>query len=160
MIIFKDQFRIIVFLCMNVSACVAVAERVHSALMPAVLYPPNVELAKPVQQFYSIRAWLLCFGWYQHWWAMRTFSVDQNIKSIRNGSGTKHFVSQVLPCVLVLQPPPQLSSVTYTISINLKACIWPHDMIKWWTYTKSWLFPDPCLIYPLPTPLYLFSCVE
>ena len=32
--------------------------------------PPHVELAQPVQ-FYSIRAWLLCFGWYQHWWAMR-----------------------------------------------------------------------------------------
>ena len=35
------------------------------------LHPPHVELAQPLQ-FYSIRAWLLCFGWYQHWWAMRT----------------------------------------------------------------------------------------
>ena len=67
--------------------CVAVAESVHSGSVAVVrgiyhsdhwwlqaylkdLHPPHVELAQPVQ-FYSIRAWLLCFGWYQHWWAMR-----------------------------------------------------------------------------------------
>ena len=30
----------------------------------------HVELAQPVQ-FYSIWVWLLCFGWYQHWWTMK-----------------------------------------------------------------------------------------
>ena len=67
--------------------CVAVAESVRSGSVAVVsgiyysdhwwlqvylkdLHPPHVELAQPVQ-FYSIRAWLLCFGWYQHWWAMR-----------------------------------------------------------------------------------------
>ena len=76
MISSHDQFRMIVF-CMNV--CVAVAESVLSGSVAVVsgiyysdrwwlqaclqdLYPSHVELSQPVQ-FYSIRAWLLCFGW-------------------------------------------------------------------------------------------------
>ena len=92
--------------CMNV--CVALAENVRSGSVAVVsgiyysdswwlqaylsdLYPPHIELAQPVQ-FYSIPAWLLYFGWYQHWWAKRRVSVNQIIKSGRNVSGTKHLV--------------------------------------------------------------------
>ena len=65
--------------------CVAVAECVCRGFVAVVsgicysdhwwlqvylydLHPPHVELVQSVQ-FYSIRAWLRCFGWYQHWWA-------------------------------------------------------------------------------------------
>ena len=86
MIISHDRFGIVV--CLQVCVYVAVAESVHSVSVAVVsgiyhsdpwwlksyledLHPPHVELTQPVQ-FYSTQAWLLCFGWYQHWWAKRT----------------------------------------------------------------------------------------
>ena len=74
-------------LCLHEYACVAVAESVRGGSVAVVsgiyysdhwwlqahlydIHPPHIELAQPVQ-FYSIRALLLCFGWYQHRWAMR-----------------------------------------------------------------------------------------
>ena len=33
--------------------------------------PAPAACRQPVR-FYSIRAWSLCFGWYEHWWAMGT----------------------------------------------------------------------------------------
>ena len=53
--------------------------------------PLHVELAQPVQ-FYPIQAWLLCLGGTNTGEPWEQFSVDQSIKSSRNGSETKHLV--------------------------------------------------------------------
>ena len=74
--------------------------------------------------FHSIRAWLLCFGWYQHWWAMRTvlsrpeYQVWQDWKwnqafGIHRGHPYRYWPRSLAlnqPTAPVLQPPLHLTS--------------------------------------------------